>query len=424
MPVLAAMVVPGLLSAQLVQLRLVTSAYAWQQQDTVDETSQHLFGYQTAQLSVAGEHLSLHTYFQGFNDFAGPVKNQGRIRVYNLYAKYSGLLNVLDIGLGRQAVFGGVGNGTIDGGSATLRLFDSRLKLLGYYGSHPPSYYKLSMIDNVGDNSMLGGRLTATPVSFGTVSVSYVRKTMKPESYLAVRRDTLFNPYSSEIRPYAVAEEYVGGDVSVEYGDRVSAYGRYDYDLNQEQTDRIQVFTRVKVAEPFALTGEYIYREPRLSYNSIFWVFTSTTVTELDGGFEVALPKNWQFFAKYGYVSYGGDDRSDRATLGLNGRLLSMSASFGTGFGGELKNLAFTAGYPLLENTLTPTVSASLAQYKLSADAHEEEALSIAGGAVYRPMPLLAVDAQLQWISNKIYASDLRLFVRFSYLLTQRLNIF
>ena len=39
-------------SAQFFQLRLVSSAYAWQRQDTVGQSSHHLFGYQTAQLSV------------------------------------------------------------------------------------------------------------------------------------------------------------------------------------------------------------------------------------------------------------------------------------------------------------------------------------------------------------------------------------
>ena len=38
---------------------------------------------------------------------------------------------MLDISLGRQAVFAGVGNGTIDGGVASVRLLDARLKVLG-----------------------------------------------------------------------------------------------------------------------------------------------------------------------------------------------------------------------------------------------------------------------------------------------------
>jgi hypothetical protein len=47
--------------AQRLQARFVTSAYAWERQDTIGTSSQHLFGYQTIQLSIAGEKLSSRT---------------------------------------------------------------------------------------------------------------------------------------------------------------------------------------------------------------------------------------------------------------------------------------------------------------------------------------------------------------------------
>ena len=113
-------------SAQFFQMRLVSSAYAWQLHDTVGHSSDHLFGYQTAQLSLSGEHVSFHTYFQGFNDFSGPTKNEGLVRFYDFYVKYSGPYDKVDLSLGRQYVFAGVGYGTIDGGMASVRLLDSK----------------------------------------------------------------------------------------------------------------------------------------------------------------------------------------------------------------------------------------------------------------------------------------------------------
>ena len=94
--------------AQRLQARFVTSAYAWQRQDTIGKSSQHLYGYETMQLSLAGEQLSLHTYLQGFNDFAGPLSNKPTLRLYNLYFKWANIGNMLDVSLGRQAVFAGV----------------------------------------------------------------------------------------------------------------------------------------------------------------------------------------------------------------------------------------------------------------------------------------------------------------------------
>jgi hypothetical protein len=60
----------------------------------------------------------------------------------------------------------------------------------------------------------------------------------------------------------------------------------------------------------------------------------------------------------------------------------------------------------------------------LSSDAPAANALSAAVGAVYRPIPVLSLDAQVQWIQNKVYGNDMRLFLRGSYYLSQRLNIF
>jgi hypothetical protein len=420
---LCAALLAGSLSAQLLSLRLVTSAYSWQRQDTVGQSSAHLFGYQTAQFSLAGDHLSFHTYLQGFNDFAGPVKNKGLLRAYNFYLRYAGLFDVLDLSLGRQAIFGGVGNGTIDGGAATLRLMDSRIRVLGYYGALPAPGHRLKMIDDASDNTMFGGRITATPAEFAQVSVSYLNRSYKPQTYWTLR-DSMSVTVPYEVRPNASAEQLLGGDVLLEYSTRVSGYARYSYDLNTERLDRIQLETRVAVAGPLALTGEFIHREPRLSFNSIFWVFAVNTLTEYEFGAEYAVGTLAQVYAKYGTVSYGGEDRSDRLTIGANSKYVSGVVGWSTGYAGQLKSFAVNAGYPLLNGVLTPTVGANFGLYKLSSNAPEDWAMSLAGGAVYRPSPVFSLDAQLQFLQNKVYNSDVRIFLRASYHLSERLNIF
>ena len=410
-------------AAQLFQMRLVTSAYGWQRQDTVNQSSNHLFGYQTAQFTVAGEHLSFHTYLQGFNDFAGPVKNNGLLRAYNFYLRYASLFDALDLSLGRQAIFAGIGNGTIDGAAASLRLLDSQVRLLGYYGSLPSQGYRLRMIDHASDNIMFGGRVTAMPAEFAQVSVSYLNRSYRPEAYWTLRDSmTVTVPY--EVRPNASADQLLGGDVALEYGRLVSGYARYSYDLNTDRLDRIQLETNVHVTPALALTGEYVHREPRLSFNSIFWVFAYNTLTEYEVGAEYTVGHLAQVYAKYGGISYGGDDHSDRITLGATSTYISGNLGWSTGYAGQLKSFAVNAGYPLFNNVLTPTVGANFGLYKLSADAPEDWAMSFAGGAVYRPSTAFSFEAQLQYVQNKVYSSDVRIFLRASYHLSERLNIF
>lgn len=410
-------------SAQFFQLRLVSSAYAWQRQDTVGQSSNHLLGYQTAQVSWWGEHLSFHTYLQGYNDFAGPLKNEGNLRLYNFYLKYANLFHGIDLSVGRQAIFAGVGNGTIDGGLISARMIDSKLKVIGYYGALPAPNQKFEMIGDQRNNNMLGAQLVGMPVTFGQFSLSYVRKLVKPDVYWTTRAfDSTYTPHAVEITPTATSEEYVSGDADIDYK-VISVYGRYDYDMNQEKMARVQFSTNVKVTEPFSLTGEYLHREPRLSYNSIFWVFAYNTISQYDVGMEYTLRKNWLVFGKYGSVSYG-DDHSDRITIGSNTKYTSASFSWNTGYGGNLAAFSANAGYPLMNNKLTPTVMVSYAQYKLSESVSTTNAFSAAAGAVYRPLPVFSLDAQVQWIQNKIYNDDVRIFFRGSYTLNEPLRIF
>lgn len=410
--------------AQRFQARLVSSAYAWERQDSVGKSSQHLFGYQTLQMSLAGGDFSCYTYLQSFNDFTGPVKNDPLVRLYNFYFKWSNIANIGEVSLGRQAIFAGVGSGTIDGGTVGAKFFDSQLKVIGYYGLLPAPRMKAELIGDSKNNFMTGGQIVGSPTEFSHASLSYTKKQIKPDAYVAIRRDSLFNPYTIEIKPTADAEEYFSGDISVEYEEKVSGYARYDYDMLLEKMSRLQLFTRVKVLEPLSITGEYIEREPRLLYNTIFSVFTHNTLKEYEAGAEYSLPWNVQVFGKYGSVSYGDGETSQRITLGANSKHASVSFSRNIGYAGELSAASVTVGYPFCDNKITPTFMLSYARYKLSENASLDNALSMALGVVYRPLQTLSLDAQLQWLQNKIYSNDMRLFVRASYFFSHQLGIF
>jgi hypothetical protein len=102
----------------------------------------------------------------------------------------------------------------------------------------------------------------------------------------------------------------------------------------------------------------------------------------------------------------------------------SASFSWNTGYAGELSSLSANAGYPLFDNKFTPTIMAGYALYKLSENAPQSDAMSLGVGAVYRPVPLLSLDMQVQWLRNNVYNNDVRLFFRASYFLSDQLNLF
>ena len=425
----ALLVVLGILTncatAQLLQGRLVTSAYGWQRQDTVGSSSGHLYGYQTVLLSLTKGDYSISTYLQGWNDFAGPLKNEGKIRLYNLYFKWRNIADLGELTLGRQAVFAGVGVGTIDGINASARLLDNKVKLVGYAGPLAPADLGAQPTDNLWDNAMYGAQVVVAPIEYGQASVSYMKRNLQPQSYMATRYDPSTGPYLTEIRPMASNEEYLSGDVSGQY-DFIYGYVRYDHDLQLEKMSRIQFFTRVKPVDRIGVTAEYLQREPRVSYNSIFSAFVFNSLKDYELGLEYEVPyvSDLQVFGKYGEVSYG-DEKSTQLTGGAAWKYVSASASIISGSNGKINAASLNAGYPLLDNMITPTVNFSYGRYKLSQyDLKRDVALSVALGVVYRPVTVFSVDTQIQWIQNKIYKNDVRLFFRASYLLNERLSLF
>jgi hypothetical protein len=329
-----------------------------------------------------------------------------------------------DVQAGRFFVVAGAGIGLMDGAQATVRLPWYPVKVVAYGGALAPAGRKFEIIEDVLDNKMWGARATVQPIHEAQFSLGYANKRMTQKTYGAIRADDLLTGTKTiELRPEPRNEQLVSFDASGELPEWGDAYLRYDHDFESWKMSRFNAFARVKVMEGLAVTGEYLQREPRVAFNSIFSVFAFSTLKEAEGGVEVEVLKDWFLVAKYGSVSYG-DGSTDRITIAANGRLVGASLSHNTTYNGDISAASLNASYPLFDNLLTPTVLVGFSQYKLDAAAPLENALSLAAGAVVRPLPTLNVDAQVQWINNRIYANDVRLFVRLSYQLTRRLDLF
>lgn len=421
---LTSALVSSLAVAQLFQARLVSSAYGWQRNDTVGQANTHLYGYQTVQVSLADQRYSFNANIQGFNDFAGPLKNDPSLRLQNFSLKVRNLFDMADVQAGRFFVTAGAGIGLMDGAQATVRLPWYPVKVVAYGGALAPAGRKFEIIHDVLDNKMWGARATVQPIHEAQFSLGYANKRMTQETYRAIRADDLLTGTKTvELRPEPRNEQLLSFDASGDLPEWGDAYLRYDHDLEAKEMSRLNAFARVNVMEGLAVTGEYLQREPRVSFNSIFSVFAYSTLKEAEGGIEYEVMKDWFLVAKYGSVSYG-DGSTDRITIAANGRLVGASLSRNTTYNGDISAASLNASYPLFDNMVTPTVLVGFSQYKLDAAAPLENALSLAAGAVVRPLPTLNVDAQVQWINNRIYANDVRLFVRLSYQLTRRLDLF
>jgi len=409
--------------SQRVNGRLVTSMYAWQRNDTIGVQNTYVMGFQTVQFEFYQKDVSFHTYLLGFNDFGSVTSSGQAVRLYNFYLKASNVGNILDISLGRQPVYAGVGFGTIDGALSRLRFVDDKIILVGYAGAVPPPFQKVAVIQNVNKNFTAGGQIIALPVDGGRIAVSYTNSRAEQPSYFAVRRDSVNNALGTFVTPEAYSNQFIGVDASYRAAIPVYIYGRYEYDLNYEHMSRGQLFSRVSVTDQVALTGEYIYRSPPIPFHSYFSIFPRNSIQEIEGGVEYNLSPDWRLFGRLARVSYTFDDNR-RYTAGVNYKYGTISYSGSVGFDGKLNSFSAQCYYPMFERLFIPTLGAEYAEYRLSWDSPVEHVFAGVIGATVRPVPAFSFDLQLQALNNRIVEHDVRFFARANYWFSEQLKLF
>lgn len=247
------------------------------------------------------------------------------------------------------------------------------------------------------------------------------RQRQRP-GYWTIRPDTLFNPSSVYVDPEQTREQYLGADVS--YGlPNANFYSRYDYNLDYKQTQRAQMGLHYYPSEQWGLSADYIHRAPRLPYNSFFSVFSVPTSEELEGGVDYTIASMTRVFVRGAAVKYV-DDQSFRYTIGVANDYASASYRGGTGYAGELNSVSVQGSYPVCRRALIPTLGVSYTSYKLNPSDNTENTLAAVLGFIARPMQMFSLDVQGQWLGNKVYKNDVRLFAELNFWISQNLNLF
>jgi hypothetical protein len=403
--------------------RLTTSMYGWQGRDSAYAKATYLRAYENVQLSLTQQQFSFNTNFQVSNDFGSTINTDPELKLSSLVLRARNIEEIADVAIGRQYVYAGVGNGLIDGGLVKAMFWERRIGLTLYGGYNVVHSRNINLTYNLNDNSLSGAQLTITPADDVQFGVSVMNKILKPAPYTATRIDSLFNPYVVIIKRTPAEEQLASIDARYEMTRELQFYGRTDYDMNFERLSRIQIYSRYAVMPALGITAEYIMREPRIAYNSIFSVFNYTSTSEIEAGVEYEVMPLLHTYARYGYVKYT-DDNSQRLTIGGSYEFVTMSYSQNFGYAGDLSGLSVQAVYPLMEQTVIPSVGFGYASYKLEKDAPSQSVMNFNLGATYRPAGSLSTDCQLQWMNNPLYKNDVRLFVKVNYWFSSKADWF
>jgi hypothetical protein len=413
---------PAHVFAQLVNGRLVSSVYTWEKFDTVDVSRTFGRGYQSVLLDISQGDFSLHTHLQGAVNLQKHLAETPDFRAWYLYARWQKIADAVDLSFGRLPFFAGVGTGTLDGMLGTVRLADDAARLTLYGGAPAAPGLVVNHWKPLSKSYVAGGQLTTTTTSGTRMALSYIQRRRERDAYIGIRTDSLFNPVTTLIEPEADQERTAGVDISHRTDD-LRVYGRTDYNVDDEKFQRAQARVRYAVTEDLSLSGEYLYRRPRVPAGSFFSVFPLGVIHEAEVGADYAVCDPWSVFIKGALVQYDGD-RSFRYTAGVSHRYLYLSYRGNTGFAGELNSLSIQGAYPLLDRMVIPNASVTWTSYRLSKDAGTETALAAALGTTVRPLQLLSVDVQGQWLQNRLFDNDVRLFARLTVWFTEQFNLF
>ena len=406
--------------AQLTTGRLTTSFYGFEGRDSALAKVLYLRAYENVYFNAASGDYSFNMNAMVSNDFGSTIQTDPELRVNSFLMKVKNIGGHADISAGRQFVFAGVGSGLIDGISGSAKFLDNTLALTGYGGNNVTQSRDIRK-QYIGNKGLFGGQITYAPIEDGVVGVSYMNKRWQRKPYTALRMDSLFNPYSIVINSRPNEEERASIDIEYQHDQLYSIQAKTDYDILTEEISKVQAFTRIGIMKELNVTAEYIFRKPRLAYNSIFSVFNINSTKEIEGGLEYRPMSKTFLFARFANVNYI-DESSQRLVVGGTYDFISATYTQNFGYAGELNGVSIQASYPMMERTFTPMCAIGYAKYKLDKVDPANDVFNGTLGVIYRPIQTLSTDLQMQWMSNPQYKSDMRIFLKINYWFNEKLN--
>ena len=396
---------------QSINGRISSSIYSFERFDTVNVSNTYARAYELLNLNINQGNYSLRSYLNLETNISKELKNDPLLRFYNLYFEARKVFDIATIKIGRQPIFNSVVGGVFDGINLDIKKGD--YKITGYYGGNVPAYQKLKLTSDWGNDFIYGGKFTTVALKNFQMSISYVNKNFKVQDYYATRLDLNLNPITVLISNNSNQYKFTSGEINYYLRDELSVNTRLDYDLNFEEISKVELFGSYEKISNLRLNLYYNYREPRIRYNSIFSVFDFGNTQEIEAGADYIINKIFTISGKVGDVIYR-DDSSQRATVSVATNYGSISYRKTFGYEGELDDISLYSAYSLWEG-LTPSIGLSFTSYKLSPDDSKNNLTTLLAGCNYRPWKLLSFDLQGQFMNNKIYKNDFRLFFKINY---------
>jgi len=188
---------------------------------------------------------------------------------------------------------------------------------------------------------------------------------------------------------------------------------------------------KAEINANFALTDKvkfsvgYYYKQPQISYNTIFWVFNYKKYQEVEAGIDYAariFGTDANVYGRFGGVFYESDN-SLKFQFGVSNPWYGLGVVKYTGYAGETEGAFGYFNHDLYKNQFVLTSNLSYSRYNLgNYNADKVDVFSGALGLTYRPVNHFSIDAQGQFMTNEIYKFDTRFLLGFNLWLFTNFN--
>jgi len=289
--------------------------------------------------------------------------------------------------LGRQFLFAGVMNGTVDGFlvSATLTKH-LELKLVG--GLDAPPLRKMELL-KWDEGNVFGGYLAYHFPGQTRVDLSYYQK--------ARNQQTVWQQLGMAVNGKLMPELYY------------QAHLDFNLLASSIQTLRGRL---IYYHQKWSLSTEFNSQAPRIYEDSYFKVFELSAANQIRTGVTYQL-KPVQLGLQYLLtMAEGGSNNQMLLTVGSNWGLVGLI--FQNGFGGDNLGVYGEVQYPIIKN-LTLRLYSSYYNYQRHTIDISEDATAFSGGLQYRLGNSLQIRADLQESTNTYFKNDLRGLFRLNY---------
>ena len=362
---------------------LHSSFYAWENADEV----QQLNFYQGIQMRIFPEkysNLQFNSYFRFANSGDPAEWNE---RVYNSYIAWKSSANQFELRLGRQFVYHGVMNGTVDGILFSTKPFKSiTVKFLA--GIAAPTDRKLELMD--WDSGNVLGAFSSYKISNNVkFNLSYFQRAKNNE----------------------LIWQQLGTALSGKIINKLYFYSKFDYNLKSSDYQNMR-YRLTYTADKWTFSGEFNSQRPRVYEDSFFRIFEIEAHNQIRSSVAYQLGA-YQIGLRHFYTMYD-DDNSNQAHLTLANKWGLLGFVYQTGYAGDNTGIFGEVKYDILKN-FSIVIHSSFSSYQRQSIEIDEEALSFLGRLEYQPYKDLELQLEAQENQNSYYSNDLRGLFRLNY---------